>query len=315
MNTQVIKIESNKDFTEKITRAAGIIKKGGLVAFPTETVYGLGANGLDENAVKKIFLAKGRPQDNPLILHVSSIKQAQSLAEEIPEKAEKLMNKFWPGPLTLILKRSKLVPNIIAGGLESVAIRIPENDIAIELIRRSGRPLAAPSANLSGKPSPTSASHVLDDLGGRIEAVIDGGETQIGIESTVVDLTGKNPAILRPGKITRSQLEKTIGKLNEKSPANLEKPKSPGMKYKHYAPEAKVLLVKNESETTEILEKFSRKKIRVLSYKNENEMAKNMFSDFRKSDATGYDLIIIKEVNDNNFGSAIMDRLRKASSE
>ncbi len=312
MKTRIIKIDSKNISTAKINEAARIIKKGGVVAFPTETVYGLGANGLDKKAVRKIFLAKGRPQDNPLILHVSGIDQVNYLVNKTPEKAAKLMERFWPGPLTLVMKKSKAVPKAVTAGLDSVAIRMPKNKISLELIKESGCPLAAPSANISGKPSPTLAEHVIDDLNGRIDAVIDGGKVDIGIESTVLDMTQEIPQILRLGKITKKQIEKVIGRVNDKNISD-NKPRSPGMKYRHYSPNAQVILVKSNKESKLISEKHSKKKIRILKYENEIKMAKNLFKDFRESDKEGYDIIIVFEPKGKEFGSAILDRLKKAS--
>lgn len=312
METIIFDIDPENIPAKDIEQAAEMIKKGGLVAFPTETVYGLGANGLDEDAVKKIFIAKGRPQDNPLILHISDLSQVKQLARNVPENATKLMEHFWPGPLALILKKKDAVPDIITGGLNSVAIRMPRNAIALELIRASGCPLAAPSANLSGKPSPTRAKYVIDDLNGRIDAIIDGGKVDIGIESTVIDMTGDVPHILRPGKITKKQIEEVIGNIGD-AKLSSDKPKAPGMKYRHYSPEAKICIVEDEASQKAIQEKYPNKRIRILKYENEISMAKNLFKDLRESDKEGYDIIIVWEVEDIEFGSAIMDRLRKAA--
>ncbi len=313
MKTKIIKLSPDNTDTNKIEEAARIIRESGLVAFPTETVYGLGANGLDEIAVRRIFAAKGRPSDNPLILHVCNTKQVKTLAAKIPVKAEKLMKKFWPGPLTFVLKKTEIVPDIVTAGLDSVAVRMPKNRIAKDLIKASGFPIAAPSANISGRPSPTSAEHVLDDLDGKIDAVIDGGEVDIGLESTVVDMTKDIPTILRPGKITKKQLEVVVGKIYKVKSPDHEKPRAPGMKYRHYSPRGKIELVRNEDELKKVVERYPEKKIKILSYRDETEMGKKMFKDFRDSDKEGYDLIVVKEVEDKDFGSAIMDRLRKAS--
>jgi L-threonylcarbamoyladenylate synthase len=310
MKTRIININPENPEISHIKTASKILKKGGLVAFPTETVYGLGANGLNKKAVKKIFLAKGRPQDNPLILHVSEINQVDSLVEEIPDKAKKLMKKFWPGPLTIIFRKSKIIPDVVTCGLKSVAIRMPKNKIALELIKNSSCPIAAPSANLSGKPSTTSAIHVIDDLKEKIDAIIDGGEVEIGIESTVLDITQKVPQILRPGKITKEQLEKVIGDVKENSKS--KKPKSPGMKYKHYSPSAKVIVVNNKEEIKEVLKKYSNKKTKILKYPNKINMASNLFKDFRDCDKNGFDIIIVKSIQEKGLGSAIMNRLNKA---
>ena len=234
-----------------ISEAAEILKQGGLVAFPTETVYGLGGNGLDKEAAKKIYAAKGRPSDNPLILHVSSIEEVYPLVKALPEKAKKLMEAFWPGPLTLVLPKSDIVPKESTGGLETVALRSPENALTLDLIRACGFPIAGPSANLSGRPSPTEAAHVLEDLGGRIEGILEDGAVGIGVESTIVDLSEDSPTLLRPGAITIEDLEEVLGEKVAIDPTLLGKsmtegfiPKAPGMKYRHYAPKAEMILFK-----------------------------------------------------------------------
>ena len=238
-----------------ISEAAEILKGGGLVAFPTETVYGLGGNGLDKEAAKKIYAAKGRPSDNPLILHVSSIEEVYPLVKALPEKAKKLMEAFWPGPLTLVLPKSDLVPKESTGGLETVALRSPENALTLSLIRACGFPIAGPSANLSGRPSPTEASHVFEDLGGRIEGILEDGAVGIGVESTIVDLSEDCPTLLRPGAITIEDLEEVLGEKVAIDPTLLGKsmaegftPKAPGMKYRHYAPKAEMILFKKKEE-------------------------------------------------------------------
>lgn len=240
---------------EGISEAAEILKQGGLVAFPTETVYGLGGNGLDKEAAKKIYAAKGRPSDNPLILHVSSIEEVYPLVKALPEKAKKLMEAFWPGPLTLVLPKSDLVPKESTGGLETVALRSPENALTLSLIRACGFPIAGPSANLSGRPSPTEASHVFEDLGGRIEGILEDGAVGIGVESTIVDLSEDCPTLLRPGAITIEDLEEVLGEKVAIDPTLLGKsmaegftPKAPGMKYRHYAPKAEMILFKKKEE-------------------------------------------------------------------
>lgn len=240
---------------ERISEAAEILKGGGLVAFPTETVYGLGGNGLDKEAAKKIYAAKGRPSDNPLILHVSSIEEVYPLVKALPEKAKMLMEAFWPGPLTLVLPKSDLVPKESTGGLETVALRSPENALTLDLIRACGFPIAGPSANLSGRPSPTEVSHVFEDLGGRIEGILEDGAVGIGVESTIVDLSEDCPTLLRPGAITIEDLEEVLGEKVAIDPTLLGKsmaegftPKAPGMKYRHYAPKAEMILFKKKEE-------------------------------------------------------------------
>ena len=266
------RIFSKKDIEE----AAQILKAGGLVAFPTETVYGLGGNGLDKEAARKIYAAKGRPSDNPLILHVSKMEEVYPLVESVPEKAKLLMESFWPGPLTLILKKSKIVPLESTGGLDTVAIRCPDNALTLELIERAGLPVAGPSANLSGSPSPTEASHVYHDLSGRIEGILDDGAVGIGVESTILDMSTYRPTLLRPGAITLEALTEVLGEKPEIDPTLLGKkmedgfiPKAPGMKYRHYAPKAEMVLFcsleekeseEKESKKKELEDKTSEKK-------------------------------------------------------
>lgn len=261
------RIFSKKDIEE----AARILKAGGLVAFPTETVYGLGGNGLDKEAARKIYAAKGRPSDNPLILHVSKMEEVYLLVESVPEKAKRLMESFWPGPLTLILKKSKIVPLESTGGLDTVAIRCPDNALTLELIERAGLPVAGPSANLSGSPSPTEASHVYHDLSGRIEGILDDGAVGIGVESTILDMSTDRPTLLRPGAITLEDLTEVLGEKPEIDPTLLGKkmedgfiPKAPGMKYRHYAPKAEMVLFcsleEKESKEKEPKEKEPKKK-------------------------------------------------------
>ena len=266
------RIFSKKDIEE----AARILKAGGLVAFPTETVYGLGGNGLDKEAARKIYAAKGRPSDNPLILHVSKMEEVYPLVESVPEKAKRLMESFWPGPLTLILKKSKIVPLESTGGLDTVAIRCPDNALTLELIERAGLPVAGPSANLSGSPSPTEASHVYHDLSGRIEGILDDGAVGIGVESTILDMSTDRPTLLRPGAITLEDLTEVLGEKPEIDPTLLGKkmedgfiPKAPGMKYRHYAPKAEMVLFcsleekeseEKESKKKELEDKTSEKK-------------------------------------------------------
>ena len=233
--------------------AADIIKNGGLVAIPTETVYGLGANGLDPEAVAKIFIAKGRPQDNPLILHVAEASQLDSLCHSIPQSARVLAEKFWPGPLTMVLPARDIVPESTRAGLPTVAVRCPDHPVTREIIRLAGVPVAAPSANISGKPSTTSAAHVLHDHSGRIEAVVDGGPSRVGVESTIIDLSEDRPRLLRPGGITPEQLRSVLGQIDI-DPAILSQmaagqaPKAPGMKYRHYAPSCPVVIVSGTAE-------------------------------------------------------------------
>ena len=239
----------------KLQEAAGILRAGGLVAFPTETVYGLGGNGLLKEASRSIYAAKGRPSDNPLILHISDMKELEPITREIPHRARTLAEHFWPGPLTMILNKAEIVPLETTGGLSTVAVRMPEHEVARRLIALAGVPVAAPSANTSGRPSPTTAAHVREDLEGKIEAVLDGGPSGIGLESTIVDLSGEEPVLLRPGAITAEMLEKALGERVLLDPA-LEKPldpsvhpKAPGMKYRHYAPKAPMVIIQGKAGT------------------------------------------------------------------
>jgi Sua5/YciO/YrdC/YwlC family protein len=341
-NTRVFYI-SEDDRESSIQEAARILKEGGTVAFPTETVYGLGADALNEKAVLQIFEAKGRPADNPLIVHVDSKEGCLKLVRSIPDKASVLMDKFWPGPLTLIMERKPIVPDVTTGGLDTVAVRMPENLIALELIKHSGIPIAAPSANLSGKPSPTTAEHVLCDLSGRIDALIDGGEVSIGLESTVVDMTSEVPAILRPGKISKEELEDCIGEVkvayDDKVHPESETVRSPGMKYTHYSPESSVILVEGEhghvvSRIKELIVDLSLRNAKIglllteeshnnfseyLSYSmgkkdKPEQVAKNLFFGLRYLDERNIDIIIVDgSFRPDGIGMAVFNRIRKAA--
>lgn len=331
-----------EQFQEVMEKCGKIIREGGLVAFPTETVYGLGADALNPEAVAKIFRAKGRPSDNPLIVHISDKKQCFKLAININPTAEKLMETFWPGPLTLILKKNTIVPHITTAGLDSVAIRLPSNPIARELIIASGKPIAAPSANRTGKPSPTCAAHVLEDLNGRIDAIIDGGDTDIGIESTVVDVRGNIPVILRPGDVSKEDLEKTVGKVEIgycDSKKHIEKPLSPGMKYTHYSPRAEVILLEGNAENikqkmAELVWKYSSdgKKVGLLLTRELQEginateiisigpsgepsiAASRIFGAMRDMDLKGIEIILIDgSFTTTGVGAAVFNRLRRAA--
>ena len=252
MNTEFIKIDFNKPLDGQITSAADVIKRGGLVVFPTETVYGLGASALDSDAAKKIYAAKGRPSDNPLIIHISSPEEAEKYCYTSPEYY-RLAEKFLPGPLTVIMPKKDIIPKTVTGGLDTVAVRCPKNEVARELIRLSGVPIAAPSANISGKPSPTSAAHVREDLDGKVDVIIDGGECEIGLESTIVKLDDGGATLLRPGAITPEMLEGVLGKIKldggiTKKNETDAPPLAPGMKYRHYAPRAQVYLLKGDAD-------------------------------------------------------------------
>lgn len=251
METKLIRINSAKD-TAGILEVAEILKRGGIVAIPTETVYGLAANALDSTAVAKIFKAKGRPQDNPLIVHISDVEMAKPLVTEFTENATALADKFWPGPLTVILERTEKIPQEVSAGLNTVALRLPKNEVARAIIKACGLPLAAPSANISGSPSPTTAAHCIKDLEGKVDAIVVSGDCEVGLESTVISLAGK-PRLLRPGAITIEQLEDVLGeviidKAVLQKPEENEKVASPGMKYKHYSPRARIILVESGRE-------------------------------------------------------------------
>ncbi len=299
--------------------AAELIKNNGTVVFPTETVYGLGANGLNSDACKKIFAAKGRPADNPLILHIAHIEQLAELTMEITETAEKLINAFFPAPLTLIFKKSQLVPDIISAGLDSVAVRMPAHKGARRLIELAGVPIAAPSANLSGSPSPTRAEHVTADLDGRVDMILTGDTGVFGIESTVVSLLGDYPVILRPGTITLEMLREVV-KGTELDPSLLKqsqtlKPLAPGMKYKHYAPKAEVYVISEhytQAEIDTIVSDFKSKKILVIN-ENAESLAQNLYAHFRRADKDGYDIVLVKAVKAEDIGLAVMNRLLKAA--
>src|SRR3989344_4555872 len=295
MKTRIIKINKNKIDIGKIRDAASIIRKGGLVAFPTETVYGLGASAFDKRAVAAIFRSKGRPGDNPIIVHIAVKEDVFKVAKEVDERAIKLIEKFWPGPLTIVLKKNKKIANNVSKGLNTVAVRMPKHKIANLLIKESGVPIAAPSANLSGRPSPTNAKHAIEDLNGRVDAIIDGGDVDIGVESTVIDLSSDKAVVLRPGKISLKELRKTIGEVKLHD-GREKKAKSPGMKYKHYSPNARVIVVKgNKKNFDRFVKLYSVKgKVGVVDYGNINLMAKNLFKRFREYDNKRVDYIIVK---------------------
>ena len=306
--------------TNSIPKASSFIKKGELSAFPTETVYGLGANAYDENAVKKIFKAKGRPADNPLIVHISSKKDIALLATEIPVVAKKIIKKFFPGPITIILKKNEIISDLVTSGLDTIAIRMPSSKIALRFIKVCGVPIAAPSANLSGSPSPTSFIHVLVDFKGKIPCVLIGPKAKYGLESTVVDCTGKVPAVLRPGVITLEQLKKIDKRIKFLKKSTLIK--SPGQKYKHYSPRAKVRLISDFGfpisdfkNTAYIGMKKSRINFSIYKIcKDLNDYAKSLFSFFRECDAKKIKTIYCEKVPEKGIGLAIMNRLKKAVS-
>lgn len=326
---------------DKIQEASDVIKNGGLVLFPTETVYGIGANGLNEIAVKKIFEAKGRATDNPLILHISNIDMLEEIAENISELEYKLMDAFWPGPFTIILQKKQIVPNVVTGGLNTVAVRMPSNIIANKLIEYAGAPIAAPSANISGKPSGTCLDDIYDELADKMDCIIDGGKCEVGLESTVVKVENNQVKILRPGKITKEQIEAVINNVEydrhifeDLQPNDIVL--SPGMKYKHYAPETKCILVYSD-ENQKMIDKINslaRENSRVLvicssdnldkyktnmilsygSKKNMEEIASNIFTLLRKVDTLDVDTVYIEGIKKQGIGIAIMNRLIRACS-
>lgn len=253
MRTQIIQVNEQKINQELINQAGDIIKSGGLVAFPTETVYGLGGDALSSESSKKIYAAKGRPSDNPLIVHICRMEDLARIVREIPEAALKLSKAFWPGPLTMIFNKSELVPYETTGGLDTVAVRLPSHPVAKAFIEASGGYVAAPSANLSGRPSPTLAKYVAEDMNGRIDMILDSGDVEIGLESTIIDMTAKEPMILRPGYITREMLEEVLSSVGEDSTImggdSKQAPKAPGMKYRHYAPKAELTIVDGEADS------------------------------------------------------------------
>ncbi len=317
--------------------AAQIIKNGGLVAIPTETVYGLGANGLDEQAVASIFAAKGRPQDNPLILHVAEPEQVEQFCHSIPEQAYALMQKFWPGPLTIVLHARDIVPRRTTGGLSTVAVRCPDNDVTRAIIRLSGVPIAAPSANLSGKPSTTTAQHVLHDHDGRIDAVVDGGPCRVGVESTIVDLTEARPRLLRPGGITPQQLMDVLGDLviDKAVTAQIDKDavvKAPGMKYRHYAPAEPVVIVAGSREkAAQYIHRHFVPGDRVLCFQEElplyvdcaplaygceadvSTLSAGLFSALRELDDPGIHQVYARCPVGDGIAYAVQNRLKKAA--
>ncbi|MBM3903813.1 MAG: threonylcarbamoyl-AMP synthase [Thaumarchaeota archaeon] len=334
MQTRILKVNSKNPGLSQIRQASKIIQTGRLVAFPTETVYGLGANALDSKAVKKIFEAKGRPSDNPLIVHISDVADLGILSDDIPKTAFDLIDRFWPGPLTLVLKKSKIVPKITTGCLDTVAIRMPKNKIALELIRHCGTPIAAPSANVAGKPSPTRAQHVIDDLSGKISMILDGGPTKIGIESTVIDLSRKTPMLLRPGGVTLEQLQKVLSKIAIHPIIHGKKTKtihrSPGMKYRHYSPRAKIILIEGQKskvnkKISQLLQSYKKQGLRVgilgtniksdmtITQGSQQKIAANLFRSFREFDAKKIDIILAQGTSKKGLGLGIMNRLGKAA--
>ncbi len=345
MNTELVQIvEENIDAAAKtaLEHAGQIIRDGGLVAFPTETVYGLGGDALNPESSRKIYAAKGRPSDNPLIVHVADMDSVAAIVKEIPEAARKLADAFWPGPLTMIMNKSERVPYETTGGLDTVAIRMPNNKIALELIRQSGGYIAAPSANTSGRPSPTVARYCVEDLSGKIEMIIDGGQVGIGLESTIVDLTSDTPMILRPGYITREMLGDVLGSVDIDRTIidgnSKERPKAPGMKYRHYAPKGELTIVEGSQDAvvayinervadaraqgkragvigTDATRSLYRADV-VKSVGNRQEeatIAHELFKVLREFDDEDMDVMYSESFDDSGIGQAIMNRLLKAA--
>lgn len=349
MQTRLVRIDSEQIDKEKMKEAAALIQAGELVAFPTETVYGLGADALRPEASKKIYAAKGRPSDNPLIVHICRFEELLSIAKEVPKQAKLLSDAFWPGPLTMVVWKNEKVPYETTGGMDTVAVRMPNHKVALKLIEESGCLIAAPSANTSGKPSPTEAAHVAFDMDGRISMILDGGAVGIGIESTIVDLTEEKPMILRPGYITKQMLEEVLGEEVLIDPGILasdntdpkqtgQKPKAPGMRYKHYAPSADLILVEGEIEkvTSKINELVLRQKKQgkqvgviatdetVNDYKadvvfsigarnDEDTIAQHLYKILRDFDEQQVDVIYSESFATPRIGQAIMNRLLKAA--
>ncbi|SFG87160.1 translation factor SUA5 [Desulfotomaculum arcticum] len=342
--TRLLAVDPNNPEAGLVQAAAEVLREGGLVAFPTETVYGLGANALDSRAVKEIFTAKGRPADNPLIVHISKPEAIANYIKVIPPVTKQLAERFWPGPLTLVLKGANSFPREVTGGLATVAFRVPAHPVALALIEAAGVPVAAPSANASGRPSPTTARHVIEDLSGRIDLVLDAGPAGVGVESTVLDLTGGLPVILRPGGVTLRELEEVLGPVAI-DPAvhggRVEKPRSPGMKYMHYAPRAPLLLFEGANMKDLagcILAEAERLKARglrvgILTYEdtariyagrgydivlagsssNPGTVAAALYDSLRRFDRLGVDRILAQGIAREGVGLAVMNRLIRAA--
>lgn len=344
MKTKVQQINPEQFQDEELKEACEILHRKGLVAFPTETVYGLGGDAMDPEAAAKIYAAKGRPSDNPLIIHIATIKSLEDIVCEIPESAKRLAEAFWPGPLTMIFRKRAVVPYSTTGGLDTVAVRMPSHPVALELIRQSGVYIAAPSANISGRPSPTKAEHVVEDLSGRIDMILDGGSVGIGLESTIVDLSSNEALILRPGYITKRMLEDVIGRV-QIDPAVLSQEmnqnivaKAPGMKYRHYAPKGLLTIIEGETgrvideinrlaeeqekqgkcvaiiATEETKNKYQRGVIRSIgSRRTEGSIAAGLYDILREMDHLGAEYIYAESFADDALGQAIMNRMLKAA--
>ena len=342
MRAEIVSMTAYRLDEEAIARAGEILKQGGLVAFPTETVYGLGGNALDPEASKKIYAAKGRPSDNPLIVHIEDMESLERLVTEVPEKARILAEKFWPGPLTMIFPKTEVVPFETTGGLDSVAVRFPSDSIAQAMIRAAGGYVAAPSANTSGRPSPTTAQHVEEDLGDAIDMIIDGGPVGIGLESTIVDFTEDVPVVLRPGYISLEMLKETLGEVRMDkgliSPDSSIRPKAPGMKYRHYAPKADLAIVEGETDAVveavngfsaaadergeqvgiiaaeETVSRYPKGIVKCIGSREEEEtIAHNLYEVLREFDQCQVSEIYSEAFYTPKMGQAIMNRLLKAA--
>ena len=331
--TVLVRLDPERPDSDLIESAAEVIRSGGLVAFPTETVYGLGADAMNEAAVQGIFGAKGRPADNPLIVHVCSMEMLDTVVGRITEKARQLAERFWPGPLTLVMARNARIVASVSSGLETVAVRMPACRIALDLIRSAGTPVAAPSANSSGRPSPTTAAHVLSDLDGRIDVVLDGGTTNIGVESTVLDVTTDPPLILRPGWITREQLAEGIGQIEVADSAE-ELKRSPGTRHRHYSLRVPVILVERveQRRLEEILQEhlengrvgfighspsgFEHPRLHSIILRNNAKVyARTIYAALRELERQDAQVVVVEGIKDEGEGAAVMDRLRRAASE
>ena len=330
MRTTLIAVHPVNPEVSAVASAVSVLRSGGLVAFPTETVYGLAADAFNVEAVKKVFVAKGRPADNPLIVHISSLDMIAPVAAHVNATALKLADAFWPGPLTLVLPARPEVPGVVTAGLETVAVRIPNHPVANAMIRSFGRGIVAPSANLSGRPSPTTGKHVKDDMDGRIEMILDAGPVLIGVESTVLDVTANPPVILREGGLTREQIERVIGRITTTTETGMLR-RSPGTRYRHYAPKARVILVSpgNKEQFLDHVKKseelgksvgsivhsaaLQTHKKQIILSNDPVLFAKDLFGSLRAMDEQGVDVLIVEGIAELGIGAAVMERLRKAA--